>query len=172
MKTRAVTLHAVGAIALAIGAIRLVQAQETVSDPHTETKVSESRQNGKYQRTTQLFRDKVLLSKTQEISIHDDGKIDVVFKKLFRDGQMVYASSFYKAGNRTIRSYYHKDKMVVEEGDEDGDGFFEKMILFGGDEQPIEAFKKNKDGSVTRFTDEELLQLKKSFEVVGGHEGP
>jgi hypothetical protein len=156
---------AVGAVVLiAAVAVTLAQVQKKVErDGHTETKVSESREGGKYQRTTQVFRDKVLLSKTQEVSSHDDGKIDVVFTKLFRDGEMIYASSFYKTEKRTIRSYYHQGKMLVEEGDEDGDGFFETMILFDAKEQPVEAFSKNKDGTVAQFSKEKLADLKKSF---------
>jgi hypothetical protein len=54
--------------------------------------------------------------------------------------------------------------MAVSEGDEDGDGFFETMILFDAKEQPVEAFSKTKDGTVTQFTKEKLAELKKSFE--------
>ncbi len=142
------------------------QAQVTPNntDARTEAKVSESRKDGKYQSTTAVFRDNVLISKKQEVSAHDDGKIDVVFMKLFRDGEMTYASTFNKAAKNTIRSYYHDGKMAVSEGDEDGDGFFETMILFDAKEQPVEAFSKTKDGTVTQFTKEKLAELKKSFE--------
>ncbi|MCX8156362.1 MAG: hypothetical protein N3J91_07945 [Verrucomicrobiae bacterium] len=52
---------------------------------------------------------------------------------------------------------------MMQEGDEDGDGFFETVILFDAKEQPTEAFSKSKDGTVTQFTNEKLAELKKSF---------
>jgi hypothetical protein len=163
MKTKAV-IHMFGvATFFAAVVVTLVQAQEVVgADGHTETKVSEIRQNGKYVHTTEVFRDKVLVSQKREISTHDDGKIDFISEKLFCDGEMVFASSCYP-GKRTIRSYYHRGKMVVEEGDTTGDGFFDTLILFDAKEQPVEAFARHKDGSVAQFSKEEFSKLKKVF---------
>jgi hypothetical protein len=129
----------------------------------TETKVSESRKNGKYKRVTETFTDKALTTRKEEVSLKDNGQIDYVFIKLFRKGEMTYSSTFYKSESRTIRSYYHQGKMTVEEGDEDGDGFFETIILFNDKEQPVEAFSRSKDGTVTQFSKEKLAELKKSF---------
>jgi hypothetical protein len=53
--------------------------------------------------------------------------------------------------------------MRGEEGDEDCDGFFETIILFNDKEQPVEAFSRSKDGTVTQFSKEKLAELKKSF---------
>ena len=142
------------------------------ANPHTETKVSESRKNGKYKRITETFTDKVLASRKEEVSLKDNDQIDFVFVKLFRNGEMTCASTFYKAENRTVRSYYHHGKMLIEEGDEDGDGFFETMILFDATEQPVEAFKKSKEGIVTQLSKEKFLELKKSFALIGGKADP
>jgi len=139
------------------------QVSANSANARTETKVSESRKNGKYKRTTETLAEKVLVARKEEVSVKDNGQIDYVFVKLFRDGAMVYSSTFYKAEKRTIRSYYHQGNMTVEEGDEDGDGFFETMILFDAKEQPVEAFSKSKDGAVTQFSKEKLAELKKSF---------
>lgn len=136
------------------------------TEPQTDVKVSESRHNGKYTRTTETFRNHLLIAKKQEVSLKDNGQIDYLFVKLFRDGQMIFASTFYKSANRTIRSYYHAGNMVVEEGDEDGDGFFETIILFGTNGGPVEAFHKSKDGSVTSFGPDELTKLKESFRKI------
>jgi hypothetical protein len=133
------------------------------ASPLTETKVRELRKNGKYKRITETFTDKVLIAQKEEVSVKDNGQIDYVFVKLFRSGEMTYSSTVYKLENRTIRSYYNHGKMVVEEGDEDGDGFFETMILFDAKEQPVEAFSKSRDGTVTQFNQEKLAELKRSF---------
>ena len=162
-------------LTLCFAAVVWAVAQQTnvnSANAHTETKVSESRKNGKYKRITETFTDKVLASRKEEVSVKDNDQIDFVFVKLFRDGEMTYASTFYKAENRTIRSYYHQGKMLVEEGDEDGDGFFETMILFDANEQPVEAFRKSQDGTVTQFSKEKFLELKKSFAIIGGKEKP
>ncbi|MFM7214008.1 MAG: hypothetical protein ACKO3H_03915, partial [Verrucomicrobiota bacterium] len=97
----------------------------------------------------------------------DNGRMDYVFVKHFRNGEMTYSQTLYNSENRTIRSYYHQEKMIVLEGDENGDGFFETMILFDAQERPVEAFSKQKDGSVVPFAKEKLAELKKrSFAMV------
>jgi Trm5-related predicted tRNA methylase len=155
-------------ITLALSSIALgwALAQETktsTSDRGIETKVSESRSKGKYKRTTETFRDKVLVARKEEVSVKDNGQIDYVFTKLFRDGEMIHASTFHAAAKNTVRSYYHQGKMILEEGDEDGDGFFETMIFFEADKRPVEAFSKSKDGAITPFSKDKLGALKTSF---------
>jgi hypothetical protein len=145
-----------------------IAQQEAGPQGKTETKVSESHKGGKYIRITETFTDKVLTSRREEVSMRDDGRINFVFEKYFRDGQMIYASSLEKDKNRTVRSYHYKEKLVVMEGDEDGDKFFETMILFNEDEEPVEAFERKKDGTVMPFSKEKLEALKKSFSKLQG----
>lgn len=163
MSMRSIAIAATCLMALASAVAQQVQSGCDSAVSPMESKVSESRKNGKYKRTTETFAGKVLVARKEEVSLKDNDQIDYVFVKLFRDGKMIYASTFYAAENRTIRSYYHQGKMVMAEGDEDGDGFFETMILFDAKEQPVEAFSKSKDGTVTQFTNEKLAELKKSF---------
>ncbi len=134
------------------------------SEPQIETKVSESTKYGRHARTTEVFHGKVLLSRKVEIS-SEDGKLKSVSTRLFRDGELIFYSTYFADANRTIRAYYHQDKLVMQEGDEDGDGFFETMILFDAREQPVEAFSKSKDGTVTQFSKEKLAELKKFFSM-------
>jgi hypothetical protein len=134
-----------------------------------EIKVSETAKYGKYVRTTEIYRDKVLVSIKREVSAHKGGRIDAIFTKLFRGGEMIYASSFYTADrSRNACSYYHQGKMVIEEGDEDRKGCFETMILFDAKEQPVEAFKRSEEGAVTQFSEEELSKLKETFAIING----
>ncbi len=83
---------------------------------------------------------------------------------------MIFSSTSYPIEKHTIRIYFHQGKIVVEEGDEDGDGFFETLLLFDGDEQPVEGFTKNKDGSVFHLNKEKFAKLKKSFAIISGKE--
>ena len=163
MRKKSVTVTAMCLMVFAWALAQQVQSSRSSVDSATETKISESRKNGKYKRTTETFAGKALVARKEEVSLKDNGRTDYVFVKCFRDGKMTYASTFYATENRTIRSYYNQGKMIVEEGDEDGDGFFETMILFDTKEQPVEAFSKSKDGTVTQFTKEKLAELKKSF---------
>ena len=165
MKTRSLNCTA-SMLLLFIVAVTITLAWSQIATEASEgfdAKVSESKENGKYQRTTTIFQDKVLISKKQEVSIHDNGTIDVVFTKLFRNGEMIYASSSYNSKKNTVRSYYYQGKIIIEEGDEDGDGFFETTILFDANEHPIEAFSKSKDGTVAQFSEAKLAELKRSF---------
>ena len=143
------------------------QTSPAKSEPQIETKVSESTKYGRHTRTTEVFQGKVLLSRKAEVW-SEDGTLKAVSIKLFRDGEQIFLSTYFADVNRTIRGYYYKDKTVLEEGDEDGDGFFETMILFDEKEQPVEAFSKSKDGTVTPFSKEKLEALKKSFSKFQG----
>lgn len=144
---------------------QIAQQEAPVPQGKTETKVSESHKNGKHKRITETFADDVLIARREEVSLRDDGRINFVFVKLFRNGQMIYASTFDKDKNYAIRSYYHKGKMLAMEGDEDGDNFFETLILFNDNEEPVEAFQRDKDGTVTQFSKERLSALRTSFEI-------
>ncbi len=143
----------------------IAQHQAAVSQGKTETKVSELHKDGKHRRITETFTDKELTSRREEVSLRDDGRINFVFVKLFRDGEMIYASTLDKDKNRAVRSYHHNGKVIAMEGDEDGDNFFETLILFNEQEQPVEAFERNRDGTVTQFSKEKLSELKKSFAI-------
>ena len=141
----------------------LAQQEATVPQGKTETKGSQSRKGAKYKRITETFTDNVLTARREEVSLRDDGRINFVFVKLFRDGQLTYASAFDKDKNRTVRSYHHKGTMLAMEADEDGDNIFETLILFNVGEEPVEAFERNKDGPVAQLSKERLEVLKKSF---------
>lgn len=163
MSRKSIIIVATCSMALAWAVAQQAQLSAGSTGPSTETKVSESRKNGKYKRITETYIDKVLVARKEEISLKDNGQTNYVFLKLYRDGEMTYSSTFYKSENRIIRSYYHQGKMVVEEGDEDGDGLYETIILFDTKEQPVEAFLRGKDNTVTQFSKEKLAELKKSF---------
>lgn len=126
-------------------------------------KISEFRENGKYKRITETFAGDERIRVKREISSKDNGSFDYVFLKLFRDGSMIFASTFDGAAGRTMRSYYRQGKLVLGEEDEDGDGNFETMILFDEDEQPLEAFRRTKKGDVRAFSKNKLAELKESF---------
>lgn len=128
-----------------------------------ETRVTETRKNGQLRRTIETLENQRVVSRRVEVSLKDDGVVDRVFIKHFREGEMVFASTFNRTVTNTIRSYHHAGRMLVSEGDEDGDGFFETMILFDEKEQPVQAFTKNKDGTVTPFSEAMLGELKRSF---------
>ncbi len=71
-----------------------------------------------------------------------------------------------------MRIYYHHGKIVAEEGDEDGDGFFETLLVFDGNEQPVQGFTKNKDGSVTHLDAEKFSRIQETFALIEGKEKP
>lgn len=91
---------------------------------------------------------------------------DIVATKLFTDGKMTYASIFQKKEHTRVRSYFIKEKLAVQEGDEDGDGFYETLILFDEKEKPTSAFHRKVDGAVSAFTQDEFIKLKKAFSLL------
>jgi hypothetical protein len=162
MSKKSVLVAMVCSVVIVLAIAQQARTDPAKSEPQIETKVSESTKYGRHARTTEVFHGKVLLSRKVELS-SEDGKLISVSTKLFRDGDVIFFSTYFADANRTIRGYYHQGKVVMNEGDEDGDGFFETMILFDAKEQPVEAFSKSKDGTVTQFSKEKLAELRKSF---------
>jgi hypothetical protein len=48
----------------------------------------------------------------------------------------------------TARSFYVGPHMAVTEADEDGDGFFEMVVVYREDPKDVNAFVRERDGSV------------------------
>lgn len=131
-----------------------------------EEKVTESTSGKKHKKTIERILDKVLISSREEVDVDGDGQLDYIFEKLFRDGRQSFASTSYVKDRRTIRGYYANATLLSQEGDEDGDGFFETILFFNTHGLPVEAFVRTKDGNVTQFSKEKLGDLQRSFSLV------
>jgi hypothetical protein len=159
----AVSLGFVGCVLATVPRQKPALAEET-----TESKVTEVRKQGRYERITETFKGGVLASRRVEVSLRDDGTIDYVLIKGYRNGKRVFHSWEDKRNKVTIRAYYPEGRVRVMEGDEDGDGFFETLILVGDNGIPVEGFERSKDGTVTPMSEERLSKIKKEFEVGKG----
>lgn len=150
-------------VAVLIGTECLLCAQDQNSQP--EIKESKSVSNGKYKCVKETFLKKSLISRVTEIGVQGTKEPELVAVKLFDQGKMTYSSIFQKKEHTTIRSYFVDGKLAVQEGDEDGDGFFETLVVF---EQgvPELAFHRKSDGTVIAFTKEEFIKLKRGFSLI------
>ena len=93
-----------------------------------------------------------LSSNVAEVDRDNDGKPDVRTEVISRDGvkQMMVMSRADGSGawKVTARSFYVGPHMAVTESDEDGDGFFEMVAVYREDPQDVNAFVRERDGSV------------------------
>ena len=93
-----------------------------------------------------------LSTKTAEVDRDKDGQPDVRTEIVSRDGQkqMMVMSRADKSGEWkvTARSFYVGSHMAVTEADEDGDGFFEMVVVYREDPKDVNAFVRERDGSV------------------------
>ena len=93
-----------------------------------------------------------LSTKKAEVDSDKDGRPDVRTEIVSRDGQkqMMVMSRLNKSGdwNVTARSLYVGPHMGVTESDEDGDGFFEMLAVYREDPEGVNAFVRERDGSV------------------------
>jgi len=73
--------------------------------------------------------------------------------------------------NHHSRSLFCSGNLMYVESDEDGDGSFESVTVFGHDFQHLEAFTRHPDGSVEPVDDREaeLLQEGLSLIPIAGH---
>ena len=93
-----------------------------------------------------------LSSNVAEVDRDKDGKPDVRTEVISRDGvkQMMVMSRADGSGawKVTARSFYVGPHMAVTESDENGDGFFEMVAVYREDPEDVNAFVRERDGSV------------------------
>jgi hypothetical protein len=93
-----------------------------------------------------------LSTKMAEVDGDKDGRPDVRTEIISRDGQkqlMVMSRTDKSGGWKvTARSFYVGPHMAVTESDEDGDGFYEMVVIYREDPKDVSAFVRQRDGSV------------------------
>ena len=93
-----------------------------------------------------------LSTKMAEVDSDKDGRPDARTEIISRDGQkqMMVLSRADKSGEWkvTARSFYVGPHMAVTEADEDGDGFFEMVVVYREDPKDVNAFVCERNGSV------------------------
>jgi hypothetical protein len=93
-----------------------------------------------------------LSSKVAQVDRDKDGRPDVRTEIISRDAvkQMMVMSRTDKSGEWKVnaRSFYVGSHMAVTEADEDGDGFFEMVVVYREDPKDVNAFVRERDGSV------------------------
>jgi hypothetical protein len=141
-----------------IGSVCLAMAQSP------ETKITETNNNGWFKRVKETFINGKMVARGVEGG-RGSNVVDIITLKLLEDGVITFYSTFDTKTHYTVRSYYLNGKLAAQEGDEDGDGFYETMILFNSSKEPAAAFHKKRDGSVTPFSAQELDKLKAGFSL-------
>ena len=106
-----------------------------------------------------------LIRREEDVDLQSDGSFDYRFVKIFDNEQLTFAETFDRIKKQVTRSYYDQGRIMVQEGDSNADSFFETMILFGSNEEPIQAFERQKDGTVAQFSYSKLAELKRAFAV-------
>jgi hypothetical protein len=93
-----------------------------------------------------------LSSKVAEVDRDKDGLPDVRMEVISRGEakQIMVMSRVDESGawKVTARSFYVGPHMAVTESDEDGDGFFEMVAVYREDPEDVNAFMRERDGSV------------------------
>lgn len=111
-----------------------------------------------------------LSTKTAEVDRDKDGRPDVRTEIVSRDGQkqMMVMSRADKSGEWkvTARSFYVGAHMAVTEADEDGDGFFEMVVVYREDPKDVNAFVRKRDGSVRPADTKAVEALRKQDAVL------
>jgi hypothetical protein len=105
-----------------------------------------------------------------EVDTDKDGQSDVRTEVMKRgnDKLMMVMSRRDKSGSwkPTARSFYAGKHMSVTESDEDGDEFFENVVVYGEDPEAVGMFVRGKDGSVRPADAKTLAALKKQTALI------
>ena len=94
-----------------------------------------------------------------------DGKLNRRVEQVFRGDQRIMVS-LSKPDTQGVlavrsRSYYAGRDLVTIESDEDGDGFFESLAVYHPGTEDMEAFTRQRDGSVRPVSTQTLRAFKK-----------
>jgi hypothetical protein len=110
-----------------------------------------------------------LSTKVAEVDRDKDGRPDARTEIVSRHGQkqMMVLSRADKSGEWrvTARSFYVGPHMAVTEADEDGDGFFEMVVVYREDPKDLNAFVRERDGSV-RPADAKVVEALRKQDAV------
>ena len=102
---------------------------------------------------------------TAEVDSNKDGRPDARTEIMTRDGikQMMTFSRADKDGDWKLatRSFYAGKNIAATESDEDGDGFFEMLVVYPEKSDDVNAFIRGRDGSVRPADMETVAILRK-----------
>lgn len=106
-----------------------------------------------------------LKTATAEVDSNKDGRPDARTEIITRGGvkQMMIFSRADKDGDWRVaaRSFYAGTNLTATESDEDGDGFFEMLVVFPEKSDEVNAFIRGQDGSVRPADIETVAILRK-----------
>ena len=74
---------------------------------------------------------------------------------------MMHKVKVGQSGTSNAVSYFYSDgKMVMAESDEDGDGNWDSLVVYGQESDSFEVFRRNTQGQATPVKYEEMLKLR------------
>ncbi len=123
-------------------------------------KTNEQWQSGVLHRTIDTYSGGVIEIR-ESFMIDSNQTIKVSSRKLYKRGKVVFSELKNNAlqQHTAVRIYWREKQPLIEEIDENGDGFFEFVLIFNSTGEPVEAFHKTKDGVVTLLQEKEFKNL-------------
>ncbi len=97
--------------------------------------------------------------RTEATGFVKPGVGNVTIENTYRgDERILMVMSYSNVTTRTL--CLHGDPVYVE-SDEDGDGFFESLMISGDTMDDVEQFRRKPDGTIEPISEEEYLELKR-----------
>lgn len=81
------------------------------------------------------------------VSLNADGTTNSTVTTTRRNGELVLSTTVDRSG-KAVRLYYLRGRYVFSERDDDGDGFFELVVIEGTSTPDLEIFRRFKSGEV------------------------
>ena len=114
--------------------------------------------------------DEEMRVETAEVDSDKDGQSDVRTEVTMRGKErlmMVMSRRDKSASWRTsTRSFYAGTNACATESDEDGDGFFENLVVYGENPEDVSMFVRGKDGSVRPADAKTVAALRKQTALI------
>ena len=114
--------------------------------------------------------DEEMRVESAEVDSDKDGQSDVRTEVTMRGKErlMMVMSRRDKNGSwrTSTRSFYAGKNACASESDDDGDGFFENMVVYGEKPEDVCMFVRGKDGSVRPADAKTLAALRKQTDLI------
>jgi len=153
-------------VALFLLAIAVIAWSTSVGDAVKNTREIHDRNNdGNPERIVDSVVDGTNLVRRTVISdTNDDGVPDQKIISCYRNGKK--ACMFWRhmdQSNRTTRIFISEGRQVLMDDDENGDGYFETMFIFGTNGIPSAVFKIDKEGIPSPAPEDEFNKYVEEF---------
>jgi len=101
----------------------------------------------------------------------DNGEVTLRMTYLYRNGKIVMITTWgetakNETGHYLAKTYWQNDQPMLSDGDDDGDGFFE-LLMLSDESGPLQVFDQTRDGRLIPVGKARLKEMQDDYRFMG-----